>query len=392
MAELSQGLIYVVFILFFLVAIPRDDKSVLGMVGGTIDRSLTLLFGTSDMARCPFLRRGMILTQFSQFSYPLEVYACERQSGSSRPCVVDCSGTGMLSADNITAYESTLVRIPLGMEPSCDVDRFLNFVDPLEGPLKCDSSIASRCERGKTAAAVCGQDSAELTVCLRCEGEPCLCEDEYGQMEPCNLDDFMVQSFFSPQAEKERELFALMGTDMPPWVCYVVFGIFPFVVIYFFVQDILQFTLLRQTTKRAVAIAVALFGIFSGAFVGVTVGVVQFMNFSTGQATLFLLVGIAFLTSFMMIFQTMFNPIARSSMQATQLRKSITTLKELYRGIADVHVCLNPSCKDYNKPHPHNMAVCPRCGRPLSGSRCPNCGEDLSQGQTVCPKCGAQTV
>jgi hypothetical protein len=325
MAEITPMLAYAIVILFFLVAIPRDDRSMLGSAGLAIDQMLTALLGTSDMARCPFLRRGMILHQFTKYEYPMEVYAC---SGN---CIVECDGSGMMSADNITVYESTLVTIPLGQEPSCDLDEFLNFVNPEEeGILECDPN-SDHCNQRTTASTVCGQGSAQLTVCLRCDNGPCRCEDAYGSMKNCNLDEFMIETFFSPEAKKERVLFSLMGAEMPPWVCYVIFGIFPFMVIYFLVQDILQFTILQASTKRAIALTIGLIGIFSGAFVGITVGLVKFMQFSTSQLTLFLLMGVALLTSFMLIFQTVLQPIAVGAGQATKLKYSIKALKNIYR-------------------------------------------------------------
>jgi hypothetical protein len=349
MADLTPMLAYAIVILFFLVALPRDN-SFLGAIGSSIDHFLTLLFGTSDMAKCPFLRKGMIIHQFTQYEYPMKVYASSTN--------FNCAGNGMTSADSISTFESTQITIPILGEPTCELDEFMNFISPEEGILRCDPN-SDNCQRGTTASAVC----AGVNVCLICDKAEkgfCECEDQSGLMKPCDLEKFMVDTFFSAEAEKERELFSFMGADMPPWVCYVVFGIFPFLVIYYLVQDILQFTLLRSTTKRAVALAVAMLGIFSGAFVGITVGLVKFMNFSTNQATLFMLIGVAMLTSVMLVFQTALQPAIVMGTQARKLKQSIKALKSIY---SDLNEQYCPKCK---KKLPRTTNVyCPWCGAKL---------------------------
>jgi hypothetical protein len=139
----------------------------------------------------------------------------------------------------------------------------------------------------------------------------------------------MVEEFLAPDSQSERELFSLMGADIPPFVCFFGFGVLPFIFIYYFIQDILVFTLLQSNTRRVIAIAVGLISVYTGGFIGITVGLVKFMKLATGLGTLLILLGIAFAASFFLLMAENIHTYAQGMNTYTRMHYGIQTLKSI---------------------------------------------------------------
>ena len=61
-----------------------------------------------------------------------------------------------------------------------------------------------------------------------------------------------------------------MFPDMANWQCVLIFGLLPFTILYFFMHDILAFTMISERTKSMLALGVAIFAMQLKLLVSVT--------------------------------------------------------------------------------------------------------------------------
>lgn len=83
---------------------------------------------------------------------------------------------------------------------------------------------------------------------------------------------------------------AFIKTPMPPWQCYIFFGMLPFTILYYFMFDLMAFTFVSGRTKKIVALAVAMFAVVFGAFNGVAYLLTTITNWATGSIIALLLI------------------------------------------------------------------------------------------------------
>ncbi len=92
----------------------------------------------------------------------------------------------------------------------------------------------------------------------------------------------------------DAEWLKFIEKPMPPWQCYILFGMLPFTILYYFMFDLMAFTFVSGRTKRIVALAVAMFAVVFGAFTGVAYLLTTITNWATGSIIFLLLIlGIA---------------------------------------------------------------------------------------------------
>ncbi len=304
-----SSLTYGLIILFVLVSLPRgDDAGYVGMVGNAVDEIIDRTLGGRSVAKCPFLRKGMLVHSFSNEEYPVSVQVGDSTSESIRTV-----GSVMIEAGGVT----------------CPIDSFVNFAPGAESILKCETRD---CDGVNSACAECGGS----TVCLYCdESGPCECyNDETGEYEHCNLERFVTETFFAPGAEKERALFSLMGTNMPAWTCFLFFGVLPFTLAFYITQAFLSFTPLRGSTKSVVAGAMAIISVFSGSLVGLTVALVRITLFTTNWGTLIMFFSVAFLVSSIILLTQSHTAVYNTYSTASKLRSGIRFMKAIGRTVS----------------------------------------------------------
>lgn len=83
---------------------------------------------------------------------------------------------------------------------------------------------------------------------------------------------------------------AFIEKPMPPWQCYIFFGMLPFTILYYFMFDLMAFTFVSGRTKKIVALAVAMFAVVFGAFNGVAYLLTTITNWATGSIIALLLI------------------------------------------------------------------------------------------------------
>ncbi len=78
----------------------------------------------------------------------------------------------------------------------------------------------------------------------------------------------------------------LMTEKRPAWQCFFIFGLLPFLITYYLLNDILAFAYFRTNTRRLIAIFASLIAILTGAFANLLVAVSSFVGLSLGQSFL----------------------------------------------------------------------------------------------------------
>lgn len=95
------------------------------------------------------------------------------------------------------------------------------------------------------------------------------------------LNDYSASEDFS---------FMKLNNKIPAWVCFITYGFLPMLVMYFFLRDLLNFTLLSNLTKQLISIFSALISIQLGLFSGFVMQIAKIARLSTGGAFLSLII------------------------------------------------------------------------------------------------------
>ena len=91
----------------------------------------------------------------------------------------------------------------------------------------------------------------------------------------------------------------LLTEKRPMWQCFFIFGLLPFFITYYLINDILTFAYLRTNTRRLIAIFAALLAIITGSFANIIVAVSSFVGLSVGQSFLLAIFSLALLSVFL---------------------------------------------------------------------------------------------
>ncbi len=88
----------------------------------------------------------------------------------------------------------------------------------------------------------------------------------------------------------------LLWQKIPPWQCFIIYGLLPFLILYYLLNDILVFTYMRTNTRRLIALFGALAAITTGAFGNIVLSVSRFTNFATGTSFFLLILTLALIS------------------------------------------------------------------------------------------------
>jgi hypothetical protein len=99
--------------------------------------------------------------------------------------------------------------------------------------------------------------------------------------------------------KSNRVAIQLMTEKRPAWQCFLIFGILPFAITYYLLNDILLFTMLRTNTKRLIAIFASLIAVLTGAFANLVVAVSSLVGMTVGQSFLLAIFSFAVIAVFL---------------------------------------------------------------------------------------------
>jgi hypothetical protein len=91
----------------------------------------------------------------------------------------------------------------------------------------------------------------------------------------------------------------LLTEKRPAWQCFFIFGLLPFFITYYLINDILTFAYLRTNTRRMIAIFASLLAVLTGMFANLIVAVASFVGLSIGQSFLLAIFSLAILSVFL---------------------------------------------------------------------------------------------
>ena len=89
-----------------------------------------------------------------------------------------------------------------------------------------------------------------------------------------------LSSLLNLASAQEDTPFLQFTNKIPIWVCFITFGLLPFLVLYFFLRDILTLTLLSKTTTQLISIFSSLVAIQTGMFSGFVWQIAKIANMS----------------------------------------------------------------------------------------------------------------
>lgn len=91
----------------------------------------------------------------------------------------------------------------------------------------------------------------------------------------------------------------LLTEKRPAWQCFFVFGLLPFFITYYLINDILTFAYLRTNTRRLIAVFASLLAVLTGSFANLIVAVASFVGLSVGQSFLLAIFSLAIFSVFL---------------------------------------------------------------------------------------------
>ncbi len=95
---------------------------------------------------------------------------------------------------------------------------------------------------------------------------------------------------------KSKVIVQLLSMKIPAWQCFIIYGLLPFLIIFYLLNDILTFAFFRSTTRKLLAVFGALIAVVTGAFAELVIAVAKFTNLAVGQTFLGLIFGLALIS------------------------------------------------------------------------------------------------
>ena len=115
-----------------------------------------------------------------------------------------------------------------------------------------------------------------------------------------HVTDFAADPNLSEFIEKDNKVaIQLLTEKRPAWQCFFIFGLLPFFVTFYLLNDVLMFAYLRTNTRRLIAVFASLLAILTGAFANIIVAVASFVGLSVGQSFLMAIFSLAILSVFL---------------------------------------------------------------------------------------------
>jgi hypothetical protein len=202
---------------------------------------------------------------------------------------------------------------------------------------------SSSCNNGPVDHGVNGGDPAcdgyIYSISLLAEGDTNLVNVSWESTGDVSYREINSDFFFSSLATIQQDAMdksnkvavQLLTEKRPAWQCFFIFGLLPFFITYYLINDILTFAYLRTNTRRLIAIFAALLAILTGAFANIIVAVASFVGLSIGQSFLMAIFSLAILSVFLGQI-TVTAGVAQTTVNAVQ--KAVTGALVL-RNVAD---------------------------------------------------------
>ncbi len=89
---------------------------------------------------------------------------------------------------------------------------------------------------------------------------------------------------------------SLLAEKRPIWQCFGIFGLLPFLILFYMLNDILMFAPFTSRTRKLIAIFGSFLTIISGGFANLVFSISNFVGLSTGPAFLLIVFGLALLS------------------------------------------------------------------------------------------------
>lgn len=168
----------------------------------------------------------------------------------------------------------------------------------------------------------CGEESCvdvEIDCGTGCTSTTAVCDNDndLAYDDTCTLDgdgsssglaySFTQDEFFSRLSDlqqvgldKDNNVAVQLLTEKrPAWQCFFIFGLLPFFITYYLINDILTFAYLRTNTRRLIAIFASLLAVLTGGFANIIVAIASFVGLSIGQTFLVAIFSLAMLSVFL---------------------------------------------------------------------------------------------
>ncbi|MBR9680274.1 MAG: hypothetical protein GOU98_00425 [Candidatus Altiarchaeota archaeon] len=144
-------------------------------------------------------------------------------------------------------------------------------------------------------------DNLLLVTCIDCntvgvDTDTVLRSDIFFQ----HFADYQIDPALEGLIEPDNKIaIQLLTEKRPAWQCFFIFGLLPFFVTFYLLNDILMFAYLRTNTRRLIAIFASLLAILTGSFANILVAVASFVGLSVGQSFLMAIFSLAILSVFL---------------------------------------------------------------------------------------------
>ncbi len=117
--------------------------------------------------------------------------------------------------------------------------------------------------------------------------------------------------------------FLKFNNKIPVWVCFTTFGLLPFLVLYFFLRDILSFTLLSRTTKQLISIFASLIAIQTGVFSGFVWQIARIANLSVAGTFLSVVIFMSIISMLLSWLGISAGAAAKATEEAQQVAEAV---------------------------------------------------------------------
>lgn len=142
-------------------------------------------------------------------------------------------------------------------------------------------------------------------------------------------------------SEGQCTFYPAAGTNVPYWQCLIIFGILPFAVLYYFIIDLLTFTMISEKSAKVISVTVALMATIPMAgrgtlLVNVTERLIALAGLTTqgpyGFLWIILILGVA--SAILGQFGVTFNMASKVGQNALETFYGLRTLRAIGREVS----------------------------------------------------------
>ncbi|MBR9681951.1 MAG: hypothetical protein GOV00_04100, partial [Candidatus Altiarchaeota archaeon] len=123
--------------------------------------------------------------------------------------------------------------------------------------------------------------------------------------------------------ENQEVSFIKFNYKIPAWVCFLTYGLLPMLVLYFFLRDLLDFTLFSALTKQLISIFASLMAVQVGMFSSFVLQIAKIAKMSAGGAFLSVVFFMSIISVLMSWMGTGAKAAARAKKETQQMVEGI---------------------------------------------------------------------